>query len=299
LSIRRQCELLGLNRASWYWEPACETAENLQWMRLIDEQYLRTPFYGSRRMTVWLTQHGHAVNRKRVQRLMRIMGLEAIYPKPRLSQRGQGARIYPYLLRNVEILRPNQVWSTDITYVPLLGGYAYLTAVLDWYSRYVLAWELSPTLDGSFCLVALERALACGLPEVFNTDQGVQFTSLAFTGRLEQSGIAISMDGRGRALDNVFVERLWRSVKYEEIYLKEHDTLASLAAGLQTYFEFYCHERPHQSLGNQTPAAVYAQAAVRRARAEQQPEPTKNQLLAGRLAKQNGDSTGTQCGDSL
>src|SRR6476659_4334226 len=184
VSIRRQCELLGLNRASWYLRPAADSAENLALMRLIDEQYLLRPFYGSRRMTAWLIEQGHTVNRKRVQRLMRRMGLEAIYPKPRLSQRGEEAQIYPYLLRNVEILRPNQVWSSDITFVPLAGGYAYLTAVLDWYSRYVLSWELSPTLDGAFCLLALERALSQGLPEIFNTDQGVQFTSAAFTGRL-------------------------------------------------------------------------------------------------------------------
>ena len=291
VSIRRQCELLGLNRASWYLEPAGETPQNLALMRLIDEQYLRRPFYGSRRMTTWLIGQGQAVNRKRVQRLMRQMGLEAIYPKPRLSERGVEARIYPYLLRNVEILRPNQVWSTDITYVPLAGGYAYLTAVLDWYSRYVLSWELSPTLDGSFCLAAFERALLQGLPEIFNTDQGVQFTSRAFTGSLEARGIAISMDGRGRALDNVFVERLWRSVKYEEIYLREYRTMAALAAGLEAYFWFYCHERPHQSLGNRTPAAVYALAANRVSRSEVIPESLNSQHLSGSLAQQNGDST--------
>lgn len=298
MSIRRQCELLGLNRASWYLAPAGETAENLVLMRRIDEQYLRKPFYGSRRMTVWLVQQGYAVNRKRVQRLMRTMGLEAIYPKPRLSQRGHEARIYPYLLRNVEILRPNQVWSTDITYVPLLGGYAYLTAVLDWYSRYVLAWELSPTLDGGFCLTALEQALSQGLPEIFNTDQGSQFTSRAFTSRLERRGIAISMDGRGRALDNVFIERLWRSVKYEEVYLQEHATLASLAAGLEAYFWFYCHERPHQALGNRTPAVVYGLAAQDDERLETITTTPKPQHLAGSLAQQNGDFTGTQSGDS-
>jgi putative transposase len=231
-------------------------------MRLVDEQYLRTPFYGSRRMMVWLAGEGWEVNRKRVQRLMRRMGIEAIYPKPRLSRRAAEARIYPYLLRNVEILRPNQVWSTDITYVPMPRGFVYLTAVLDWYSRYVLSWELSPTLDGGFCLAALERALSRGVPEVFNTDQGAQFTSAAFTGRLETAGIAISMDGRGRALDNAFVERLWRSVKYEEIYLKEHATVASLTAGLNAYFQFYCHQRPHQALGNRTPAAVYGTVAA-------------------------------------
>ena len=263
MSIRRQCELLGLNRASWYLRPAAETAENLAYMRLIDEQYLRRPAYGSRRMTDHLRKRGHTVNRKRVQRLMRLMGLEAIYAKPRLSQPGVAARIYPYLLRNVAIVRPNQVWSTDITYVPLADGYLYLTAVLDWYSRYVLSWELSATLDGGFCLSALEAALAVATPEIFNTDQGSQFTSRAFTGRLEQAGIAISMDGRGRALDNVFVERLWRSVKYEEVYLHEHATAELLAAGLEGYFQHYCHERPHQALGYRTPAEVYGLAANR------------------------------------
>jgi putative transposase len=291
VSIRRQCELLGLNRASWYLEPAGETAENLALMRLIDQQYIARPFYGSRRMTTWLTRRGQAVNRKRVQRLMRIMGLEAIYPKPRLSASDRAAQIYPYLLRNVEILRPNQVWSTDITYVPLVGGYAYLTAVLDWYSRYVLSWELSPTLDSAFCLVALERALSQGLPEIFNTDQGVQFTSRAFTARLQQQGIAISMDSRGRALDNVFVERLWRSVKYEEVYLREYETMAALAAGLEAYFWFYCHERPHQALGNRTPAAVYALAVNHTLPLDTTSEASKSQYLAGSSAQQNGDLT--------
>ena len=257
LSIRRQCELLDLNRSSWYRAPAGESAENLALMRQIDEQYLRTPFYGSRNMTFWLTQQGHAVNRKRVQRLMRTMGLEAIYPRPNTTRRCLEHRIYPYLLRDVAVLRPNQVWSTDITYIPLARGYGYLTAVLDWYSRYVLSWELSRTLDGEFCLDALEQALVLGSPEIFNTDQGSQFTSQAFTGRLERAGVAISMDGRGRALDNVFVERLWRSVKYEDVYLKEYPSWESLTAGLRSYFTFYCHERPHQSLGNRTPAAVY------------------------------------------
>ena len=293
MSIRRQCELLGLNRASWYFAAAGETAENLALMRLIDQQYVARPSYGSRRMTTWLRERGQVVNRKRVQRLMRQMGLEAIYPKPRLSQRGPEARIYPYLLRNVKILRPNQVWSSDITYVPLAGGYAYLTAVLDWYSRYVLSWELSATLDGAFCLLALERALAQGLPEIFNTDQGVQFTSQAFTSRLERQGIAISMDGRGRALDNVFIERLWRSVKYEEVYLREYETLASLAAGLEAYFWFYCHERPHQALGNRTPAAVYALAAQGASPPGYATRAPNSQHLAGSLAQQNGASTGT------
>jgi putative transposase len=258
LSIRRQCELLGLARGSWYYEPAGETAENLKLMRRIDELYLKRPYYGSRRMGNELS-----VNRKRVQRLMRRMGLEAIYPKPRTTVRCPQHKIYPYLLRHLEIERPNQVWSTDITYIPLQGGYVYLTAVIDWYSRYVLTWRLSNSLDSTFCIEALEEALAYSQPEIFNTDQGVQFTSVAFTGCLESRGVAISMDGRGRALDNVFVERLWRTVKYEEVYLKDYDDAWHAEASLREYFEFYCHDRRHQSLDYRTPAEVYG---VRRAK---------------------------------
>jgi putative transposase len=234
-----------------------ETPDNLRLMRRIDEQYTARPYYGSRRMAVWLNQHGEEVNRKRVQRLMRVMGLEAIYPKPKLSVAGKGHRIYPYLLRNVAIERPDQVWSTDITYVPLATGFMYLAAVLDWYSRYVLAWRLSNTLDGSFCLEMLEEALRWSRPEVFNTDQGVQFTAQAWTGRLESAGVAVSMDGRGRCLDNVFVERLWRSVKYEDVYLKGYETVPELERGLGQYFPFYNEERPHQALDYQTPRQVY------------------------------------------
>ena len=232
LSVRRQCELLGLNRSSLYYEPAGETPENLRLMRLIDEQYTARPFYGSRRMTEWLTQRGEEVNRKRVQRLMRRMGLEAIYPKPRLSTAGKGHTIYPYLLRGVAIERADQVWSADITYVPMASGFMYLAAVIDWFSRYVIAWKLSNTLDGSFCTEMLDEALAGGRPEIFNTDQGVQFTTAAFTGRLESAGVAVSMDGRGRALDNVFVERLWRSVKYEDIYIQGYEAVPELRRGL-------------------------------------------------------------------
>jgi putative transposase len=252
LSIRRQCELAGLSRSSWYFEPAGESAENLSLMRRIDEQYLATPFYGSRKMAQVL-----GVNRKRVQRLMRLMGLEAIYPKPRLTQRNAEHRIYPYLLRNLAVVRPNQVWASDITYVPMPAGFMYLTVILDWYSRYVLAWRVSNTLDGVFCLKALEEALAEQTPEIFNTDQGVQYTALAFSGRLERAGVAVSMDGRGRAMDNVFVERLWRTVKYEDIYLKAYATVPALEEGLRSYFDFYCHRRPHQSLDYCTPADVY------------------------------------------
>jgi putative transposase len=265
LSVRRQCELLGLNRSSLYYEPAGETAENLRLMRKIDEQYTACPFYGSRRMTAWLVDQGEEVNRKRVQRLMRIMGLEAIYPKPRLSSAGQGHKVYPYLLRGLKIERPDQVWSTDITYVPLTGGFMYLAAVIDWFSRYVIAWRLSNTLDGSFCLEMLDEALRGGRPEIINTDQGVQFTAEAFTGCLERAGVAVSMDGRGRALDNVFVKRLWRSVKYEDIYIRGYEVVPELDPGLNRYFGFYNNERLHQSLGYRTPAVVYGKVGATRA----------------------------------
>ena len=257
LSISRQCELLGLCRSSFYYEPASETAENLALMNLIDKQYTAEPVFGSRRMTIWLQQHGHAVNRKRVQRLMRLMGLEAIYPKPKLSAPGQGHKVFPYLLRNVAIVRVDQVWSTDITYIPLASGFMYLAAIIDWFSRYVIAWRLSNTLDGDFCLEMLDEALAWGKPEIFNTDQGAQFTAEAFTTPLRERGIAISMDGKGRCLDNVFVERLWRTVKYEEIYLWRHETVPALESGLTRYFRYYGWERSHQSLENRTPAEVY------------------------------------------
>jgi putative transposase len=248
LSVRRQCELLGLSRASLYYEPVPETADNLRLMRLIDEEYTAHPFLGSRRMTHWLIEQGEAVNRKRVRRLMRLMGLEAIHPRPKLSAAGRGHRIYPYLLRDVSIERPDQVWSTDITYVPLARGFMYLAAIIDWYSRYVLTWRLSNTLDGSFCLAMLEEALSRGKPEVFNTDQGGQFTARAWTGRLETAGVAVSMDGRGRCLDNVFVERLWRSVKYEDIYIRRYEAVPQLQQGLGRYFPYYNEERFHQSL---------------------------------------------------
>jgi putative transposase len=215
--VRSQCELLGLNRSGLYREPAVETSENLRLMRLIDEQYLKTPFYGSRRMTAWLVRQGKEVNRKRVQRLMDLMGLAAIHPGPRTTVASPDHKVYPYLLRGVTIDRRDQVWSTDVTYIPLEGGFMFLAAVIDWHSRFVLSWRLSNTLDGRFCLEALDAALKGGRPEIFNTDQGSQFTARAFTSRLEEEGVAVSMDGRGRALDNVFVERLWRSLKYEEV----------------------------------------------------------------------------------
>jgi putative transposase len=257
LSVRRQCALLGLNRASLYYQVATEGAENRVLMRRMDEQYLRTPFYGSRRMTAWLQSQGHPVNRKRVQRLMRLMGLEAIYPRPRSGTEAAQHKIYPYLLREVEIRRPHQVWSTDITYIPMAQGFMYLVAILDWYSRYVMAWRLSNTQDVAFCLEALEAALTLATPQIFNSDQGVQFTSQAFTARLEHAQVAISMDGRGRALDNVFIERLWRALKYEDIYLNDYATVPELEAGLERYFYFYNHERLHQGLGYRTPASVH------------------------------------------
>ncbi len=257
LSIRRQCELVGLNRSTFYYTPAQESAFNLRLMRLIDEQYLKTPFYGWPRMTAHLRRQGHEVNHKRVQRLMRLMCLQAIYPKRRTSVAAPGHRVYPYLLRNLAITKPNQVWSTDITYIPMRHGFMYLVAIIDWYSRYVVTWQLSNTLDGRFCLEALDRALAQARPEVFNTDQGAQFTALAFTSRLESAEVRISMDGRGRALDNVFVERLWRSVKYEHVYLYEYALVTELEKGLNDYFTFYNRERPHQSLSYQTPAEVH------------------------------------------
>ena len=252
MSVARQCELVGLPRSSWYYEPAAESPTNLALMRAIDRQYLATPFYGSRRMAEVL-----GFNRKRVRRLMRRMGIEAIYPRPRTTVRSPGHKIYPYLLRNTEILRPDQVWSTDITYVPMRHGFLYLVAVMDWHSRFVLSWRLSNTMDHGFCLEALEAALSGGRPEIFNSDQGSQFTSVAFTSRLESAGVAVSMDGRGRALDNVFVERLWRSVKYEEVYLKDYATAWDAEESLSAYFDFYCHRRIHQSLGYRTPAEVY------------------------------------------
>jgi putative transposase len=227
-------------------------------MSLIDREYTRHPTMGRRRMTEWLRSRGETVNEKRVRRLMRVMGLEAIYPKPRLSSRCPHHRVFPYLLRGVTVERVDQVWSTDITYVPLPGGFMYLAAVLDWHSRYVLGWRLSNTLDGTFCAELLDAVLRRRRPEVFNTDQGVQFTAAAFVGRLERAGVRISMDGRGRALDNVFVERLWRTVKYEDLYLRGYETVAELERGLAAYFRFYNTERPQQALGYRTPAEVHA-----------------------------------------
>lgn len=257
MSIRRQCELLGLARSAYYYQPVGTSELNLRLMRLIDEEHLRHPFQGSRMMTAWLRRQGHAVNRKRVGRLMRLMRLEAVYPKPRTTLRRREHKVYPYLLRNLAIARADQVWASDITYVPMRRGFLYLVVVMDWFSRYVISWRLSNSLDSSFCLEALDEALSDRRPEIFNTDQGVQFTSPAFTSRLAARGVAISMDGRGRALDNVFVERLWRTVKYENIYLNDYANGWELEDGLSEYFAYYCHERPHSSLDDWTPAEAY------------------------------------------
>lgn len=257
VSIRHQCELLGLNRASYYYQGASESPLNLKLMRLIDEQYIKTPFYGWPRMTAYLQRQGYEINHKRVQRLMQKMGLQAIYPRPRPKSERHNHKIYPYLLRGLDIIRPYQVWSTDITYIPLQHGFMYLVAVIDWYSRYIISWQLSNTLDGHFCQVALQQALSQGRPEIFNTDQGVQFTAKDFTSILKQAQIKISMDGRGRALDNIFIERFWRSLKYEDIYIWNYADVPELLAGLQRYFTFYNLERPHQSLARCTPAEVH------------------------------------------
>jgi putative transposase len=258
ISVRRQCELLGVNRSGLYYEPVGESKENLQLMRLLDEQFTRTPFYGSRRMREWLATVGHAVNRKRVSRLMELLGIEAVYPKPKLSQPGEGHRLYPYLLRGTTVERVNQVWSTDITYIRMAQGFVYLVAVMDWFSRFVLSWVLSLTMEVDFCIEALKRALRRGRrPDIFNSDQGLQFTSEKFTGELAGRQIAISMDGRGRCMDNIFVERLWRSLKYEEVYLKDYASVTEARASIDRYFQFYNHERLHQSLDYRTPAAIY------------------------------------------
>ncbi len=261
MPVVRQCELAGVSRATVYAQrvPAPTYEQNLELLRLIDEQYTRRPFYGSRKMVSYLRAQGHRVNRKRVQRLMRILGLAGMAPGPDTSRPHPQHKVYPYLLRGVAVTRPNQVWSTDITYIRLARGFVYLVAVIDWYSRKVLSWRISNTLDTAFCVDCLEEALTrYGNPEIFNTDQGCQFTADAFTDVLRSNNIAISMDGRGRALDNIFVERLWRSVKYEDVYLKGYANPMELMIGLTEYFVFYNGERPHQSLGNRTPAEVYA-----------------------------------------
>ena len=259
LSVRQQCDLLGIWRSGLYYAPAEVRPEDLAVMRLLDEQYTRTPFYGVRRMHAWLRSIGNGDGIQRVRRLLRKMGLTAIHPKPHLSFNGTAHRRYPYLLRGVPIVRVNQVWSTDITYIRLRDGFVYLVAIIDWFSRYVLSWALSNTLDADFCLEALNTALSRGCSEIFNSDQGVQFTCSDFVGRLEQAKIQISMDGKGRCFDNIFVERLWRSVKYEEVYLHDYETVSQARAGLGRYFAFYNDERLHESLAYRTPGQVYLQ----------------------------------------
>lgn len=263
LSIRRQCELIELSRASYYRSPAPESKENLRLMRIIDEEYTRHPFLGSRGMKSYLCRLGHRVNRKRVKRLMGLMGLASVAPQKKTTVPAQGHKVYPYLLRNLDISRANQVWASDITYIRLKRGFVFLTAVMDWHSRYVLSWEISVTMDEDFCVSALERALRRhGAPDIFNTDQGSQYTGAAFTGVLKKHDVKISMDGKGRAADNIMVERLWRTVKYEDIYLKDYETVEDLMAGLREYFDYYNQSRSHQSLGELTPAEVYFGASA-------------------------------------
>lgn len=255
-SLRRQCELLRVSRSGLYYEPIGPSEEELALMRRIDELHLEHPFYGSRKLSHALRAEGREVNRKRVQRLMRVMGLEALAPKPRTSKPHPEHAVYPYLLRGLVISRPNHVWATDITYIPMKEGFVYLVAIMEWYSRVVLSWRVSTTLDSAFCVDALEEALAnFGAPEIFNTDQGAQFTDEAFTSVLRDHGVAISMDGKGRCIDNVFVERLWRSLKYEEVYLHAYDDVREARAGIGRYMTFYNDRRPHQALGYQTPSA--------------------------------------------
>jgi putative transposase len=258
-SIRRQCELLEISRTAYYYQPCPETEENLQLMRQLDELHLENPVYGSRRLTVMLHRQGSQVNRKRVVRLLKMMGVEAIYPRGSMSQPGEGHEIFPYLLKGLEINGPNQVWCMDITYIPMAYGFMYLVAVMDWWSRYVLAWELSNTMEAEFCIRAWEQALAHAgqAPLISNTDQGSQFTSPGFVDAVQSAGVEVSMDGRGRWIDNRFIERLWRSVKYEDIYINDYGDGLSAGRGLGMWFEKYNNQRPHQALGNATPADWY------------------------------------------
>ena len=257
LSVVRQCKLLDISRSGLYYQSAGVSDEDLNLMKLIDRQYMATPFYGARKIAAWLKSERHSVNRKHVRRLMQLMGLRAIYRRPRTSKPAPGNKIYPYLLNGMEITRPNQVWCADVTYIPMAHGFLYLVVIMDWYSRYVLSWRLSNTLDADFCVEALEEVLLKGRPDIFNTDQGTQFTGKAFTGLLEQHEIRISMDGRGSYRDNLFIERLWRTVKYEEVYLKAYQDGKAARIGIGDYFRFYNTQRPHQSLGYKTPAEEY------------------------------------------
>lgn len=258
LTIANQCELIGISRSSYYYEPVSESELNLQLMRMIDEQYMSTPFYGSRRMTMMLKKNNQNINRKKVQRLMRAMGLEAMYPRPKTSIGNKEHYKFPHLLKDFAIDKPNQVWGTDITYIPTEMGYLFLTAVLDLFSRYVLSWKLSDNLESDFCIEALQEALSKGVkPEIFNTDQGVQYTSKAHTGLLQQHGISISMSGKGKCWDNIFVERLWRSLKYEEVYLGNYVNGKDASDGIGRYFNFYNNDRLHQTLDYKTPSMIH------------------------------------------
>ena len=257
LSVRDQCLVLGINRSSLYYKPVSISEETIRIMNILDEQYTKTPFYGVRKMVETLNRVGHEVGKEKVQALLRKMGLNAVYSKPRLSVPGKEHKIYPYLLNDIAIIRPNQVWSADITYVRLRRGFAYLMAIIDWYSRYVISWRLSANLTADFCVEALKEALGNGTTEIFNTDQGVQFTSEDFVSCLLEHAIRISMDGKGRAYDNIFIERLWRTIKYEDIYLKGYETIPGTRGGLKQYFNFYNNERLHQALGYKTPAEIH------------------------------------------
>jgi putative transposase len=262
LSICRQCELMGLNRSSLYYKPCGETEYNEYLMKMIDEQYVKTPFYGINKMTAWLRRQGHYVNHKRIRRLMRQMGLEAVYPRRKrfLSVPDKQHRVYPYLLKDVSVEQADQVWSADITYIRMHRGWVYLAAIMDWFSRYVLSWEISVTLESEFCIEALKEALSFGKPQIFNTDQGSQFTSTEFTKILQDASVQISMDGKGRAFDNIFSERLWRTVKYEEVYLRDYQSVNEARYYLGRYFEFYNNERLHEALSYRSPAEVYGVA---------------------------------------
>jgi len=255
--VASQCKLLDISRSGLYYKPKGISGEDLNFMKLIDRQYLITPFYGSRKIAAWLKSQNYNINRKRARRLMRLIGLKAIYRRPRTSKPAPGHKIYPYLLGGLKITRPNQVWAADITYIPMAKGFLYLVTIIDWYSRYVIFWRLSNTLDADFCIEALQEALRKGRPEIFNTDQGAQFTSEAFTRLLQQHGVRVSMDGKGRYSDNLFIERLWRTVKYEEVYLKAYQDGIEARIGLGNYFRFYNTERPHQALGYRTPGEVF------------------------------------------
>jgi len=267
LSIVRQCELLELSRSAYYYRPVDVSAEDLECMRVMDEVFTKRPFFGARRLRDELREQGHTIGRGHVGTLMRRMGIEAIYPKKRLSLQNKENRVYPYLLRDLAIVRPDQVWASDITYIRMSHGYAYLVAVMDWFSRYVLSWELSMSLESGFCVTALENALAVSRPEIFNTDQGCQYTSAAFTDVLKNAEIRISMDGRGRAFDNIMIERLWRTVKYEEVFLRDYAHLFAARDSLGEYFDFYNEERRHSSLEGQTPSAAYWTGRARANRA--------------------------------